>query len=404
MKNLKTQVCIIGGGPTGMFLGLMLAKLGVEVLILEKNKNFERQYNGEILTPDFLDTMKKLNLIDYLESYPHMKVEKGNFYYKNKKVASLDYDKLNQEIKYSLWMPQQFLLEAIHKKAYQYPNFNLKLSCDIKEVMADGEKIEHLKVKFEDQTFQVKADLFVAADGKDSIIRKKMQNKLRRGYYKNDIVWFTFEKPQWWEGKVGFHYGEFYHYIFTQKSPTKIQCGIAMDKTEWKKIKEDGIVILKKKILFDLPFMSEPLMEIADFQKFTRVQSKLFYVKNWAGDNYILFGDASHSSSIAGSIGVLLGINTAIVSSTMIEKMIKTRTVNKKELEKIEKIRRKEIDRVQKIQMFFEPVILPQTKFKRALGRFIIKWGDKTPFSKIIQKRYYNLKNDVGADDRLKFK
>ena len=73
-QNFTTDVCIVGGGPAGMMLGLLLAHQGIKVCVVESHKDFDREYRGEVLMPRFIQMMKQINLFDYLEKYPHLKL------------------------------------------------------------------------------------------------------------------------------------------------------------------------------------------------------------------------------------------------------------------------------------------------------------------------------------------
>src|SRR5690242_18096476 len=133
MKQIQVDVCIVGGGPAGMVLGLLLGSQGIKTLVLEKHRDFSREYRGEVLMPRFTQMFKQIGLDQWLMHVTHLKLEHGEIYIRNRRVAKLDFSSLVPEVPYALWMPQPKLLDALAEKAKSYPSFDLWFSADAKE-------------------------------------------------------------------------------------------------------------------------------------------------------------------------------------------------------------------------------------------------------------------------------
>ena len=121
----EVDVCIVGAGPAGMILGLLLAHLNIKVLVLERHKNFEREYRGEVLMPRFTQMLRQLNLLDVIEQYPHLKLKNIDGVFKNWVIAKISFEKIFPEVPFAIWMSQPTLLNALYEKAKNYEHFDI---------------------------------------------------------------------------------------------------------------------------------------------------------------------------------------------------------------------------------------------------------------------------------------
>jgi 2-polyprenyl-6-methoxyphenol hydroxylase-like FAD-dependent oxidoreductase len=123
MERFDTDVCIVGGGPSGMMLGLLLAAKGVSVVVVESHHNFDREFRGEVLQPRFVQMMEQLNLREYIEQFPHLKLQYGELMHRNRPLATVNFRELLASASYALWMPQPILLNALYEKASPVSDF-----------------------------------------------------------------------------------------------------------------------------------------------------------------------------------------------------------------------------------------------------------------------------------------
>ncbi|WP_338453129.1 FAD-dependent monooxygenase [Niallia oryzisoli] len=165
--NIKTLFCIVGGGPSGLMLGLLLAKQGIDVTVLESKVKFERQFRGEVLQPRFVHLMRELNLNTYLEKYEHIKLPSGEVWNANQKVLSIDYAKDTSEIPYAVRMKQSVLLTAFYDLAKKYLSFHFYFNAKVKSFLqGSDERITGLIPAIDHKDTIISADLVVGADGR----------------------------------------------------------------------------------------------------------------------------------------------------------------------------------------------------------------------------------------------
>src|SRR3954464_2553852 len=122
MEKHSVDVCIVGGGPAGMLLGLLLANQGVKTLVLEQHADFSREYRGEVLMPRFTQMLRQLNLSDWLLTLPHLKLKSGEILFEGRPVGKFDFASA-PDVPYALWMPQTVLLNGLHERAKALPAF-----------------------------------------------------------------------------------------------------------------------------------------------------------------------------------------------------------------------------------------------------------------------------------------
>src|SRR5215831_10171394 len=116
-SSTRVSACIAGGGPAGMMLGLLLAKRGVDVLVLESHENFEREFRGEVLQPSTSHLLDELGLLEYVLAQPHSKIDSGKVRLNGKEIAEFSFSRISPEYPYALWMPQPIFLAALLRKA-----------------------------------------------------------------------------------------------------------------------------------------------------------------------------------------------------------------------------------------------------------------------------------------------
>jgi 2-polyprenyl-6-methoxyphenol hydroxylase-like FAD-dependent oxidoreductase len=415
-KEVKTDVCIVGAGPAGMLLGLLLAKQGIDVIVLEKNADFHREYRGEITQPRFVQMMKQLNLLDYIETNSHVKIPEVVVFHNDVKIMQLAFNTLIEEESYCARLTQPTLLHALLEKAKLYPNFKLLFNTKVKELLQDGEKIVGVCAqttlgKETDETedlvyegdLSIKAELTVAVDGRNSTMEKLANFELDLDYYVNDLLWFSFQKPDSWDYNIyHFYFQKHYNYLFLPKLDGYIQCGISLTRGEFQKIKEEGIEAFKRKIIEDMPIV-RPYMELmTDFKPFVLLLCKMRYVKDWAKDGCLLIGDAAHCVTPWGAVGSTLAMGSAIIAADVIYKGFKNNDLSIETLKQVQKRREKEVKMVQNLQITLEK-FLTREPIKKDIAPLMFSIATKMPDVNNIYKQLFTRDIPLEIDDSFIF-
>ena len=173
MTKVHVNVCIVGGGPAGLMLGLLLAKRGAEVLVLEGHANFDREYRGEVLQPSTAHLLDELGLLEYILEQPHSLLEAGKVRLRGKEIGAFWFPKIAPEYPYAIWMPQPIFLAALLRKAEPFPSFTCWMGAHVsKLIQEDGKTAGVVGVRNGNEPFEVRADVVIGSDGRFSTIAK----------------------------------------------------------------------------------------------------------------------------------------------------------------------------------------------------------------------------------------
>lgn len=352
-KIYRVDVCIVGAGPAGMILGLLLAHQGIKVLVLESQHDFEREYRGEVLMPRFIQMTRQIGLWSHLEKYPHLKLKNFEFHYKDRILANLDFTSICPEAPFALWMPQTVMLNALREKAAAYPNFQLLFGVTARDVIREGEKIVGVMATRRAEQFEVRARVTIGADGRASAIRKTAEFKMEYEDYDFDVVWFTVKRHEHFENTVRAFFTPRRTYLVLPKYPDLVQCGILVSKGEFSQMRAQGIEAMKQELLNAHPMLHDFARQLTDFEPFSVLQARVSYVARWAKEGCLLIGDAAHTCSPAGAIGVSVAAATAIVAADVIIRGFKRGDLSLTTLNKVQMLRGSDVQRIQTMQGFF---------------------------------------------------
>ncbi|WP_445491344.1 FAD-dependent monooxygenase [Niallia sp. 03133] len=416
VQEVKSDICIVGAGPAGMLLGLLLAKQGLEVVVLEQNADFHREYRGEITQPRFVQLMKQLNLLDYIESNSHVKIPEVTVFHNNVEIMNLAFNTLIEEESYCARLTQPTLLMALLEKAKKYPNFTLLFNTKVKNLLREedkitgvyalaksGEQINFLKDSVFEGELTIKSSVTVGVDGRNSTIEKLAGFELDLDYHDNDLLWFSFKKPESWDYNIyHFYFQKNYNYLFLPKLDNYIQCGISLTKGEFQKIKKGGIEPFKEKIIADLPFLEPYVAPLTDFKSFVLLLCKMRYVHDWAKDGCLLIGDAAHCVTPWGAVGSTLAMGTAVVAADVIYKGYKKGDLSLETLKQVQKRRKEEVKMIQSIQLTLEK-FLTREPLKKDLAPLIFNIATKMPDVTSFYQKLFTRDQPIDIDDSFVF-
>ncbi|MFM1654996.1 FAD-dependent monooxygenase [Brevibacillus sp. B_LB10_24] len=402
MKNLETDVCIVGGGPAGMLLGLLLAKQNIRVHVLERQKNFEREYRGEILQPRFLQMLEQLGLKEYIEQFPHEKLKEGAFYVHDRRIGTINFQNIHASSPYAISMPQPILLQALYEKAVTFPSFEMSFHSSVNNLIVDDGIVKGVTVKRGGEDVEIRAKITVGADGRFSTLRRLTDFEIEYEQYNMDLIWFTIDHPEHWERMLRFQISNGPTCIMGSKYGNQLQVGIAFKKEEWEMSKQKGIEDFKRTIVNIHPYFQEFVSSLKDFRPFTPLQSKLFMVKQWAKDGCLLIGDAAHCSTPIGAVGVSLSCATAVIAADVIVRAMRENNFSAEMLNQVQVIREPEIRRIHAFQMKIEKVMVDSPILRR-VRPIAITMLAKTPLFGNIQKRMLLMPTPLPIDPILSF-
>ncbi len=322
----ETDVCVVGGGPAGLLLGLELAKRGRRVTVVEQKNGFERSFRGEAISPDAVWLLERLGLLDRLrgESLVTRRVEIRDA---GKVVLSTGFSTAAWPSKYPREIPQPALLSAIHEQAAALPGFRLLSGRAATELLHDDSgRVVGVRCTGEQdgaahvRTVEIRAALTVAADGRYSKLRESAKLAATKVPLERDFIWFKVPRPDFWDGQayqVRLLRGA--HGVFIPTVPDQLRVGLNILKGELRALRGRGIGALHARVAELAPELAETVRtHLPDWSGTSALEIFSTTVPTWSAPGLVLIGDAAHTLTPILGLGVHHALLDAVVLAPLV--------------------------------------------------------------------------------------
>src|SRR3954451_14872617 len=170
--DLETRCCIVGGGPAGMMLGFLLARAGVDVTVLEKHKDFLRDFRGDTIHPSTLELIAELGLLYEFLKLPHTEAHTLGGAFERAQFTFADFSHSPTRCKFIALMPQWDFLNFLARHGGRCPGFHLRMITEAIDLIQDGDSVTGVRAKTPDGPLEIAADLVIGCDGRNSALRE----------------------------------------------------------------------------------------------------------------------------------------------------------------------------------------------------------------------------------------
>jgi len=332
-----------------MVLGLLLARSGIDVTVLEKHPDFFRDFRGDTIHPSTLELIHELGWLDEFLRLPHQEYDRLFISVNGQTIPGPDFSRLPTTCKFMAIMPQWDFLNFIAERARQYPTFHLEMETVVTDVVEDNGRVAGVLARVGERTIEVRADLVIAADGRHSTLRDRAGMRVEEMGVPIDVLWYRIRKTD--HGAVhalGRINGG--RMMVTIDRGDYYQCGTLIRKGTLPEIRERGLERLRADIVAVAPFLKDGVSELDDWSDIKLLTVQINRLRQWWRDGLLCIGDAAHAMSPAGGVGVNFAIQDAVATANLLTEKLRRREVTSRDLHAVQRRREWPVKVIQAIQ------------------------------------------------------
>jgi 2-polyprenyl-6-methoxyphenol hydroxylase-like FAD-dependent oxidoreductase len=387
-KQITTRCVIAGGGPAGMMLGYLLARAGVDVLVLEKHADFLRDFRGDTIHPSTLEVMHELGLLDQFLKLPHQKLREIGGIVGDEMVIFADFTHLPTHCGFIAFLPQWDFLDFLADQGKLYPGFKLMMQAEVDDLLWDGDTVTGLKAKLPDGMLDVRADLVVGADGRNSTVRDRAGLEVEDLGAPMDALWMRLSK-QPGDGSQTLGRIQAGRLFVMLDRGDYWQCAYVIPKGGFERLRAEGIEAFRKDLVALNPALAGRVNELASWDDVKLLTVRVDRLKRWYRPGLLCIGDAAHAMSPVGGVGINLAIQDAVSAANILWDPLRKGPVSEQVLAQVQKRRQWPTEMTQAVQLFVQRRVISNVLSMTEAPRppFILTMFNRLPFLRRIPAR-----------------
>ncbi|MEU8385565.1 FAD-dependent oxidoreductase [Streptosporangium sp. NPDC048865] len=315
---MRRNTCVIaGGGPAGAMLALLMARAGVEVTLLEKHRDFLRDFRGDTIHPSTLQILDELGLAEEFHRLPHRKTHRMEIHTDDTTVPVADLRRLRSKYRYIAFVPQWEFLDLLTTAAGRYPNFRLLMEAEVLGVIREGDVVRGVRYRDPSGEHELRAALTVAADGRHSDVRRAAGLVPVEHSAPMDVVWFRLPREPADPGETFLRISNG-HMMVAINRESYWQLAYLIPKGGFETLRARGIEALREPVAGLLPFLGERAGLLRDFEEVSVLSVALNRLRRWHRPGLLVIGDAAHAMSPVFGVGINLAVQDAVAAANLL--------------------------------------------------------------------------------------
>jgi 2-polyprenyl-6-methoxyphenol hydroxylase-like FAD-dependent oxidoreductase len=337
-RRLLAQCGIVGGGPAGMMLGFLMARAGLETVVIEKHADFLRDFRGDTVHPSTLQVMDELGLLDDFLKRPHQRLSKMEGQFGTTTVRVADFTGLRLRCPFIVFMPQWEFLDFLFEKAARFSNLKILRKTEATGLLRADDGIVGIAATSDDGPIEIKADLTVGCDGRHSSVRQLAGLEVENIGAPIDVLWFRVGKQS------GVTDGAFMHaqpgrILVTLDRDDYWQCAYIIPKGQIDAVKARGLDRFRNDVVATAPALEHHIGDLKDWDDVKLLTVTVDRLKRWTRPGLLCIGDAAHAMSPIGGVGINLAIQDAVATANILAARLRHGCPPESELDEVRRRR-----------------------------------------------------------------
>jgi 2-polyprenyl-6-methoxyphenol hydroxylase-like FAD-dependent oxidoreductase len=368
-ETVSTRCCIAGGGPAGMMLGFLLARAGVDVIVLEKHGDFLRDFRGDTIHPSTLELLHELGLLGEFLKRPHQEAPQIAGHIGDAEVVVADFSHLPTHCKFVVLMPQWDFLNFLAEHGQRYPGFHVRMKAEATDLIEDAGRVVGVRATTPGGPIEIRADLVVGADGRHSTVRGQGGLKVQNIGAPIDVLWMRLSRRP---GDQKFVLGRFNRgkILVMLDRGDYWQCAFVIPKGGIDEVRRRGLEAFRVAITEIAPILHDRVDELKSWDDIKLLTVTVDRLRRWYRPGLLCIGDAAHAMSPVGGVGINLAIQDAVAAANILAGPLRTGTISTADLAKVQRRREFPTRMTQGLQVLIQDRILSRVlASKKQLGQ-----------------------------------